>query len=166
MRHIKAFENFLNQDHDLGRFSDENENFPLLNNNDDNTQDENNCEPCEDEENLYDSPEETDNEEERDDKNWNDEQVMIERFSAFLEGKKKEEKGKTPKTEKEKELAKKWGDPNKITKGDFIASAIENKKKGNKEDKKESDKKSEKGLSAAQKKLPAALQKAILAKKK
>lgn len=194
MRHIKAFENFFGQSPDLGRFSEEEsqeQNNPLYSSEDSDEQDwltstasteeqeeGEECEPCgqegEEEEQPFTRK-----------RTWGDEvidghndpstpsvegPVYVESFAAFFEGKKKEEKGKTPKTEKEKELAKKYPPKDKITRGDFIAAAIENKKKGGKkeedEDDKESDKKSEKGLSAAQKKLPAALQKAILAKKK
>ena len=43
--------------------------------------------------------------------------------------KKSDAKGKVPETEAEKKLAAKYGDKKRITKGDFIKAAIDNKKK-------------------------------------
>lgn len=43
--------------------------------------------------------------------------------------KKSDAKGKVPETEAEKKLAAKYGDKERITKGDFIKAAIDNKKK-------------------------------------
>jgi len=66
-------------------------------------------------------------------------------------------------TKKEKELAAKYPPKNKITRGDIITAAIENAGKKDKKDKKD-DKKDDKNsgkLTAAQKKLPEALRKAI-----
>lgn len=175
MKHIKAFENFFNQQ-DLGRFSDDESNF----NDEFVKNDEENCAPCnpnfdDETEETHDGAEEKDvdggihqisDEESEDEEDWGDKKVinpggpMIEKFNSFLERKK--EKGKTPKNEKEKELAKKYGDPKKITKGDFIAAAIENKKKGEKKE----DEKDSKASDKQKKKLPPALLKAIEAKKK
>jgi hypothetical protein len=169
MRHIKAFENFLNQP-DYGRFSEEETNpngFPNLTRpNTPEEEKEEECKPCgtgEDEEGY----------EEEEDRFWGDEvigsendpstpsmgnPVYVEKFNSFLE---KKSEGKNPKNEKEKELAKKYPPENKITKGDFIAAAIENKKKGGKKDEKDS-----KASDKQKKKLPPALLKAIEAKKK
>jgi len=171
MRHIKAFENFLNQQ-DYGRFSEEETNpdeFPNLTDEDSvrpNTPEEEKeeeCKPCGTSE----------GEEGEESRVWGDEvigsendpstpsmgnPVYVEKFNSFLE---KKSEGKNPKNEKEKELAKKYPPKNKITKGDFIAAAIENKKKGGKEDEKDS-----KASDKQKKKLPPALLKAIEAKKK
>lgn len=170
MRHIKAFENFLNQP-DLGRFSSEDETnpdeFPNLTDEDSfrptTPEEEEECEPCGSDE---------DNEKEEGHV-WGDEvidsandpstpsmgnPVYVEKFNSFLE---KKSEGKNPKNEKEKELAKKYPPKDKITKGDFIAAAIENKKKGGKKDEKDS-----KASDKQKKKLPPALLKAIEAKKK
>lgn len=105
---------------------------------------------------------------------WGDE-VTVERIATFrqFEAKKNAKKPTT----KEKELAAKYPPKDKITKGDFIATAIENKKKGKEdkqEDKKDKDnkkdnkkeEKGDKGLTTAQKKLPEGLRKAIEAKNK
>jgi hypothetical protein len=120
------------------------------------------CEPCEDED---------EDPSEEPTKTWGDENIYVERVVSFKQFEaKKNAKGKTPKNEKEKELAAKYPPKDKITKGDFIAAAIENKKGKKEEDKKGEDKKEEekggKGLTAAQKKLPEGLRKAIEAKNK
>lgn len=90
---------------------------------------------------------------EGEDEEEGDENLYIESFKAFNEKKavkskkddeeedEKSTKGKTPKTKKEKELAAKYPPKNKITKGDFIAAAIENKKGNKKEEDKKDDKK-------------------------
>jgi len=74
-------------------------------------------------------------------KDWNDNNSP-KPWQGHFEAKKS--KGKTPKTEKEKELAKKYPPKDKITRGDFIAAAIENKKKGGKNEDEKSSKKDEK----------------------
>jgi hypothetical protein len=134
---------------------------------DDDSDDEENCVSCGDDESNKDEDEST--------RTWGDENItssiMVEKIVSFKQFEaKKNTKGKTPKTEKEKELAGKYPPKDKITKGDFIAAAIENKKGKKEEDKKGEDKKEEekggKGLTAAQKKLPEGLRKAIEAKNK
>jgi len=80
-------------------------------------------------------------------------------FNQFESNEKKSNKL----TKKEKELAAKYPPKNKITRGDIITAAIENAGKKDKKDKKD-DKKEEKNsgkLTAAQRKLPEALRKAI-----
>ena len=160
MKYLRKFEEY-----DLGhRFSEE-ELTPLELN-----------EPTGDEdEDIY-----SDDEEDESTRTWGDENItssiMVEKIVSFKQFEaKKNTKGKTPKTEKEKELAGKYPPKDKITKGDFIAAAIENKKGKKEEDKKGEDKKGEdkkeeekggKGLTAAQKKLPEGLRKAIEAKNK
>ncbi len=100
------------------------------------------CAPCEDED--KDPSEEPT-------KTWGDENIYVERVVSFKQFEAKNNaKGKTPKNEKEKELAAKYPPKDKITKGDFIAAAIENKKgkkgdnKEEKEDKKDNKKEDDK----------------------
>ena len=173
MKYLRKFEEY-----DLGhRFSEE-ELTPLELNeptgdedediySDDDSDDEENCVSCGDDD--------SDDEEDESTRTWGDENItssiMVEKIVSFKQFEaKKNTKGKTPKTEKEKELAGKYPPKDKITKGDFIAAAIENKKGKKEEDKKGEDKKEEekggKGLTAAQKKLPEGLRKAIEAKNK
>lgn len=120
------------------------------------------CAPCEDDTDDDSSEEPT--------RTWGDENIYVERVVSFRQFEaKKNTKGKTPKNEKEKELAAKYPPKDKITKGDFIAAAIENKKGKKGDTKKEEEKEEEKGgkgLTAAQKKLPEGLRKAIEAKNK
>ena len=79
------------------------------------------CASCEDDTDEDSSEEPT--------RTWGDENIYVERVVSFRQFEaKKNAKGKTPKNEKEKELAAKYPPKDKITKGDFIAAAIENKK--------------------------------------
>lgn len=169
MKHLRKFEEY-----DLGhRFSTEEEIQPLelddsfddervdiySDNSNDYGDDEDNvdCKPCSDDE----------DEEDEEPRTWGDENLYVEKIVSFKQFEaKKDSKGKTPKTEKEKELAAKYPPKDKITRGDFIAAAIENKKTGKKENKSKEEENSDKGLTTAQKKLPEALKKAIEAKNK
>ena len=175
MKHLRKFEEY-----DLGhRFStpEEEEITPLeldeptgdetgdiYSDEEGDEEDDENCASCEDDTDDDSSEEPT--------RTWGDENIYVERVVSFRQFEaKKNAKGKTPKNEKEKELAAKYPPKDKITKGDFIAAAIENKKgkKGDtkKEEEKEDDKGgAKKGLTAGQKKLPEAMQKAILKKQK
>lgn len=170
MKHVKKFENFTG--FDLGRFSEEEGSGPEFTEIE-KVEDTEDCDPCDTEESDDDEDDSTQTDESDDEidmrrKVWGDE-VTVERISTFrqFEAKKNAKKPTT----KEKELAAKYPPKDKITKGDFIAAAIENKKKG-KEDKQEDKKdnkkeeKGDKGLTAAQKKLPEGLRKAIEAKNK
>lgn len=152
MKYLKTFENY-----DLGRFSEEEE--ILRPEADSYEEEEQECEPCgtdEEEGDEYTFHSETEEEEEEVEpqevhriRRWGDEVVESKKAKPdFLDldkdGNKKESMKKAAK------------------------DAKENKKDSKKDDKKE-DKKEEKGgkgLSAAQKKLPPALQKAIEAKNK
>lgn len=129
MRHLKKFENFDFQEKELVVPAD-----VVNNEEEDELCPECNCKPCE-----------------CDDAGAYEDDLRLEKFSAFNEKKakrikgeksekddkksekddKKEDdaKGKTPKTKKEKELAAKFPPKDKITKGDFIKAAIDNKKK-------------------------------------
>jgi hypothetical protein len=147
MKHIKKFESF-------GSFEEERfdlGNYPV----EDQDAREDECKPCEDEEEkfpggewsedtLSDEPEEghKESEEESEEERrrlWGDE-ATVERISSFNNFLKE---AKKPTTKKEKELAAKYPPKDKITKGDFIAAAIENKK-DKKEDKKDNNKEDKK----------------------
>jgi hypothetical protein len=157
MKYLKKFENFYGQD--LGRFSDEEETVnpaePIHDEEEENMfsseeeeEDEMNskmssekeCEPCKDDE----------EEEDEEEKNWGDGDLSnpvvqtVERFAGFLEAKK--------------------------AKPDFLdldkdGNKKESMKKAAKDAKGKKEEKG-KGLTAAQKKLPEGLRKAIEAKKK
>jgi len=145
MRHIKKFESFGDEKFDLG-------NYPV----EDQAAREEECKPCEDEEFAGGEWEDQsgdwgdDSEEKREDSEedseeqrrrlWGDE-ATVERISSFNNFLKE---GKKPSTKKEKELAAKYPPKDKITKGDFIAAAIENKKDNKKEDKKDNKKEDDK----------------------
>ena len=179
MKYLKKFENFSGPGQDLGRFSDEEENISKLNLG----EDDEDCAPCNDDEEVNEIPggewveddsteEEKDEEEENRIRRWGDEVVEKKKvnagFQAYLD-KQKAKKGDKKEDKKEKELAAKYPPKDKITKGDFIAAAIENKKGKKADNKKEEEKeesKGKKGLTAGQKKLPEAMQKAILKKQK
>jgi hypothetical protein len=138
MKHIKKFESFEDEKFDLGNYPVEEQDAR-----------EEECKPCKDEEfaggeweeesGNWDAEEEKREESEEDSEEqrrrlWGDE-ATVERISSFRQFEAKKE-AKKPTTKKEKELAAKYPPKDKITKGDFIAAAIENKKK-DKEDKKE-----------------------------
>jgi len=139
MKYLKRFESFT--EHDLGRFSDEEETKDYM------THPEENEQAFDDEEDIYSDDEQLEDEitfeeerEEEDGRVWGDEVVEGKKAKPdFLDldkdGNKKESMKKAAKDAKEK-----------------------------KEDKKEE--KGGKGLTAAQKKLPEGLRKAIEAKKK
>ena len=161
MKYLKKFENFDGQD--LGRFSNEEEVVnpaePMHSEEEEelfsSEEEEEECKPCNDEEESHEE-----SEEEEEEKSWGDEDLTnpvvqtVERFAGFLEAKKaKPDFLDLDKDGDKKESMKK------------AAKDAKEKKEDKKSDKKE-DKKEVKGLSAAQKKLPPALQKAIAAKKK
>ncbi len=176
MKYLKTFENF-----DLGRFSEEEVLKPEVEQSYEEEEEE--CAPCSDEEKreedefTFYSEEDEDEDEAKEEevhriRRWGDEVVEKKKVNAGLQAyldKQKAKKGDKKEDKKEKELAAKYPPKDKITKGDFIAAAIENKK-GKKADNKKEEEKEEskggKGLSAAQKKLPEGLRKAIEAKKK
>jgi hypothetical protein len=155
MRHIKKFESFEEEKFDLG-------NYPV-----EDTKDAD-CEPCEDgdefpggewypedefnPEDYYEGEEEREEEAEEHERRrlWGDEST-VERISSFRQFEAK--KAKPDFLDLDKDGDKK--------------ESMKKAAKDAKEDNKKEDKKEEtKGLSAAQKKLPPALQKAIAARKK
>jgi hypothetical protein len=155
MKHIKKFEAF-----DLGRFSEEEE-FGVTGAKPEEIEE---CEPCaseyEEEEEDYSEEEESEEEHEMRRKVWGDEATVerVSSFSNFLNEKKaKPDFLDLDKDNNKKESMKKAAKDAKEDKKD-------NKKEDKKEDKKEE--KGGKGLTAAQKKLPEGLRKAIEAKKK
>ena len=184
MKYLKKFENFGQDNHpDLGRFSEEEKNMTQPDENDQNFYEE--------EEEIFNSEEEEDGkeedsyEEERDEEKgriWGDELVEKKKinagFQAYLDKQKaKKEDKKEDKKETKKSTTKKEttydkselkhpekADLNKDKKisgyekvrGKAIQNAVQDEK----------EEKGGKGLTAAQKKLPAGLQKAIAAKKK
>lgn len=131
MRHLKKFENF-----DFKREDEEKKELIVPN---------------------VELEDDNEDEEEKEDAGADEDNMTLEKFSAFnekkaspaqlaarkafadrIKGKKSDKKddkkedddeGKTPKTKKEKELAAKFPPKDKITKGDFIKAAIDNKKK-------------------------------------
>ena len=179
MKHLKKFENW-----DLGhRFSEEEEDLQIQKLGLDEEEGED-CKPCagsdeeEEEDYLFSSEQEEEEDSEEEEKDWNDEEELrLERISSFRSF---NEKKMNPgfKAYLDKQKAKKDGKDgdkkdNKKTKPDFLdldkdGDKKESMKKAAK-DAKEDDKKEEKGgkgLTAAQKKLPEGLRKAIEAKKK
>lgn len=148
MKYLKKFENF-----DLGRFNDEDEEKKDLINNverlDCESCDDEGCELCDD----VDLDEEDTDEEEVRRRVWGDEVVEKKKinpgFQAYLDKQKDKNSKKEDKDDKKSDKDKK--------------DTKNSKKEEKKEDKEEID---NKGLSAKQKKLPIALQKSILAKKK
>lgn len=167
MKYLKTFEHFAGKDLDLGhRFSGEEESektpFPGGMEEEEygdslrpvvggthHEEEEEECEPCGEEEEAEDLPYQSRTTMSRGPRVWGDEVVEAKKAKPdFLDldkdGDKKESMKKAAKDAKEK--------------------GKDNKKEDKKEDKK--DEKELKGLSASQKKLPPALQKAILAKKK
>jgi hypothetical protein len=165
MKHLKKFENF-----DLGhRFSEEEEDTQIQKLGFDEEEEE--CKPCgseeevelagfEDEEEYTFSTEEEEGEEGEEEKNWNDEEELrLEKVVSFRQFEAKKAKPDFLDLDKDgdkKESMKKAAKDAKEDKKDS--------KKEEKEDKKEE--KGGKGLTAAQKKLPEGLRKAIEAKKK
>jgi hypothetical protein len=165
MRHIKKFESFEEEKFDLG-------NYPV-----EDTKDAD-CEPCEDGDEFPGgewypedefNPEDYEGEEEREEEAeeherrrlWGDEST-VERISSFRQFEAKKAKPDFLDLDKDgdkKESMKKAAKDAKEDKKD-------NKKEDKKDNKKEEKKEETKGLSAAQKKLPPALQKAIAARKK
>ena len=160
MKHLKKFENF-----DLGhRFSEEDNEMEF--NNMDSLDD---CEECEDDSMDFESEDDSmdfeseddygfeqgfddESEDEDEEKDWNDEEELrMERVSSFNSF---NEKKMNPgfKAYLDKQKAKKAGK--------------EDNKKGKEDDKKSKDKGDKKGLTAGQKKLPKAMQDAILKKQK
>jgi hypothetical protein len=143
MKHVKKFEHFTG--FDLGRFSEEEGSGPEFTEIE-NVEDTEDCVPCGTEESDEDEDDFTQTDDSEDEINmrrkvWGDE-VTVERIATFrqFEAKKNAKKPTT----KEKELAAKYPPKDKITKGDFIAAAIENKKKGKEDNKDKEDKKEDK----------------------
>ena len=189
MKYLKKFESF-DQSLNLGRFSEEEEELNM--NPHMMEEDEEECEPCSDEESeedeyTFSSEEEVEVEDEESEeqahriRRWGDEVVEKKKVNAGLQayldkkaGKKedkKEDKKETKKsTEKETTYGKselKHPEKADLNKNKKISGyekargkAIQNSVQDEKEEK------GGKGLTAAQKKLPAGLQKAIAAKKK
>ena len=187
MKHLKKFENF-----DLGhRFSEEEDNEIEFNNMD-SLED---CEECEDDSIDFESEDDygfephlqlgpykgfddgSEDEDEDEEKDWNDEEELrLERVSSFRSF---NEKKMNPgfKAYLDKQKAKKDGKEdkkdNKKTKPDFLdldkdGNKKESMKKAAKDAKEDdkNDKGGKKGLTAGQKRLPEAMQKAILKKQK
>jgi len=167
MKYLKKFENF-----DLGRFGqehEEEENIAKLNL----EEEEEDCAPCNDEEvdeipgGEWEEEEEQEEQEENRIRRWGDEVVEKKKvnagFQAYLD------KQKAKKGDKKEEKEEKGG---KKSKPDFLdldkdgdkKESMKKAAKDAKDDKKEE--KGGKGLTAAQKKLPEAMQKAILKKQK
>jgi hypothetical protein len=169
MKYLKKFENF-----DLGRFGqehEEEENIAKLNL----EEEEEDCAPCNDEEvdeipgGEWEEEEEEEQEEQEENRirRWGDEVVEKKKvnagFQAYLD------KQKAKKGDKKEEKEEKGG---KKSKPDFLdldkdgdkKESMKKAAKDAKDDKKEE--KGGKGLTAAQKKLPEAMQKAILKKQK
>ena len=172
MKYLKKFENFTGQD--LGRFSDEEE---LLNNPDENQQafdqEEEEIFNSEDQEEELEEREESEKgdtfEDEREEERgrvWGDEVVERKKinagFQAYLDKQKAKKAGKEEKEEKGGKKAK--PDFLDLDKDGDKKESMKKAAKDAKEDKKEE--KGGKGLTAAQKKLPEGLRKAIEAKKK
>lgn len=166
MKYLKKFENF-----DLGRFSDEEENKMSMNSPEENEQmfddedmkeDEYSHEDDEEEEGHEDETYEEEREEEKG-KVWGDEVVEKKKinagFQAYLDKQKAKKGGK-----KEEEKGGKKAKPDFLDL-DKDGNKKESMKKAAK-DAKEKEESKGKGLTAAQKKLPEGLRKAIEAKKK
>lgn len=161
MKHLKKFENF-----DLGhRFSEEEEDTQIQKLG---FEEEEECIPCgsdeeeeiglEGEEEYTFSSEEEEEEGEEEEKNWNDEEELrLEKVVSFRQFEAKKAKPDFLDLDKD-------GD-----KKESMKKASEDAKKGKSDKEDKEDKKEEKGgkgLTAAQKKLPEGLRKAIEAKKK
>ena len=170
MKYLKKFESFTG--HDLGRFSEEEENKDFMTNPDENQQafdqEEEEIFNSEDElEEREDTHEDTHEEEREEEKGrvWGDEVVEKKKinagFQAYLD--KKAAKKSDNKEEKGGKKAKPdFLDLDKDgNKKESMKKAAKDAKENKKDDKKES-----KGLSKAQSKLPEGLRKAIEAKKK
>jgi hypothetical protein len=168
MKHIKKFESFEDEKFDLG-------NYPV-----ETREKEEECEPCQDDEgfpggewsqedefNPEDYPSDEDVEEEAEEHErrrlWGDE-ATVERISSFNNFVKEAKKAKPDFLDLDKDGDKK--ESMKKAAKDAKEDKKDNKKEDKKDNKKEDKKEETKGLSAAQKKLPPALQKAIAAKKK
>ena len=142
MKHLKTFENFGDKDQDLGRFSDvdadEQDWLKEINPNNDGFEDED---------------DEFGNEMEDEDSEMEDD----------MEDEMEDEMGEEPVRRKT------WGDEiveKKKMNAGFKAYLDKKKGKAKKDDKKAEKKDGKKGLTAGQKKLPEAMQKAILKKQK
>lgn len=163
MKHLKKFESFEEETFDLG-------NYPVE------TQEEREeeCKPCADEEEFAGGEWEDESEEDLEDEQaeeheseeerrrlWGDE-ATVERVSSFANFVKEGKKAKPDFLDLDKD-----GDKKESMKK-AAKDAKEDKKDNKKEDKKDNKKeeKGGKGLTAAQKKLPEGLRKAIEAKKK
>ena len=166
MKYLKKFENF-----DLGRFGqehEEEENIAKLNL----EEEEEDCAPCNDEEvdeipgGEWEEEEEEEQEEQEENRirRWGDEVVEKKKvnagFQAYLD------KQKAKKGDKKEEKGGKKSKPDflDLDKDGDKKESMKKAAKDAKDDKKEE--KGGKGLTAAQKKLPAGLQKAIENKKK
>ena len=172
MKYLKTFENF-----DLGRFSEEDEKQAFMNNpqeteDAENVQDEREYD-LEDEDDEYrreeeEAQEEGEGENEGDpSKVWGDEVVEKKKINAGFQAYLDKKAGK--KVDKKED--KKEDKGGKKAKPDFLdldkdGDKKETMKKAAKDAKDGKEEKGAKGLTAAQKKLPAGLQKAIAAKKK
>ena len=170
MKYLKTFENF-----DLGRFSEEDEkqawmNEPQETEDVEDVQDEREHD-LEDEDDEYRREEEESQEEEEENegdpsKVWGDEVVEKKKINAGFQAYLDKKAGK--KADKKEDKEEKGG---KKDKPDFLdldkdGDKKETMKKAAKDAKDGKEEKGAKGLTAAQKKLPAGLQKAIAAKKK
>lgn len=165
MKHVKKFEHFTG--FDLGRFSEEEGTGPEFTEIE-NVEDKEDCVPCgteESDEDEDDFTQKTTDEYESEDENdmrrkvWGDE-ITVERIATFRQFEAKKAKPDFLDLDKDgnkKESMKK-----------AAKDAKEDKKDNKKEDKKDNKKeeKGGKGLTAAQKKLPEGLRKAIEAKNK
>ena len=168
MKYLKKFENF-----DLGRFGqehEEEENIAKLNL----EEEEEDCAPCNDEEvdeipgGEWEEEEEQEEQEENRIRRWGDEVVEKKKvnagFQAYLDKQKAKKGDKKDDKKEEKGGMPDFPDVDKDgDKKESIKKAAKDAKKA-KDDKKEE--KGGKGLTAAQKKLPEAMQKAILKKQK
>jgi hypothetical protein len=185
MKHIKTFEEL---DQDFGRFSNDaeykEEDFDQVYNQEEEKEVED-CDTCDDdynelgqrEDDYGDSDEEEEEEEEGEEHDWNDHEVVESRILKFDEISEKKKVNPGFQAYLDKQKAKKDGKETKETKGGKKAKPdfLDLDKDGDKKEtmkKAAADKKGDekgttkKGLSAAQKKLPKALQDAILKKQK
>jgi hypothetical protein len=173
MKYLKKFENF-----DLGRFAqeqEEEENIAKLNL----EEDEEDCAPCNDEEvdeipgGEWEEEEEQEEEEEEEQeenriRRWGDEVVEKKKvnagFQAYLDKQKAKKEDKKDDKKEEKGGKKSKPDFLDLDKDGDKKESMKKAAKDAKDDKKEE--KGGKGLTAGQKKLPEAMQKAILRKQK
>jgi hypothetical protein len=171
MKYLKTFENF-----DLGRFSEEEVLKPEV---EQSYEEEEECAPCSDEEKqeedefTFYSEEDEDEDEAKEEevhriRRWGDEVVEKKKVNAGLQAyldKQKAKKG-DKKDDKKEEKGGKNAKPDflDLDKDGDKKESMKKAAKDAKDDKK--DEKGGKGLSAAQKKLPEGLRKAIEAKKK